>query len=214
MLKAVIFDMDGVLIDSEHFYMKRRQNFFKEYGLDLDDETAKGLVGLNPRDLIADRFPNKDREQTLVEYETYKQGHPANFMEMIDDDANQILPWLKEKNLKVAVASSSSIEIIKQVVNNAGWSEYFDLLVSGDEFPQSKPDPTIYFETVARLGVAPEEVLVIEDSTYGITAAKTAGLKVIAKEDERLPMDQSQADMKITRLTEIIDIIETKGKIS
>lgn len=207
MLRAVIFDMDGVLIDSEPFYKQRRKNFLKQYGIEFDDASAAGFIGLTFRDILAHYFTWEEQAEATQAFIDYRNAHPPDFKRLLDAEAGELLAWLKEQGLKLAVASSSSIEAIKEVMAISGWGRYFDLLVSGNEFPRSKPDPAIYLATVKRLNISPEEVIVVEDSPHGITAAKNAGLKVIVKEDASFDLDRSKGDYFVTGLNEVTKIL-------
>ena len=100
--------------------------------------------------------------------------------------------------LQLALASSSPMSNIRQVLGECGLMEFFPVIVSGEQFEASKPDPEIYLHTMARLGRRPEECLIVEDSTYGVQAGAAAGGLV-----ERFPFDQSAARFHIGNLSEI-----------
>ena len=110
---------------------------------------------------------------------------------------------LRAMGLQLALASSSPMSNIRQVLGECGLMEFFPVLVSGEQFEASKPDPEIYLHTMARLGRRPEECLIVEDSTYGVQAGAAAGGLVAALRDERFPFDQSAARFHIGNLSEI-----------
>lgn len=99
------------------------------------------------------------------------------------------------------------------VTNQCGIAQYFDCMVSGYDFKESKPDPAIYLETLRRLGLKPDEVIAIEDSTYGIQACINANIRVIAKEDHRYNFNQGLADVIASDILEAYNIIEYWQKI-
>uniref|UniRef100_UPI003AB227B0 HAD family hydrolase n=1 Tax=Catenibacterium sp. TaxID=2049022 RepID=UPI003AB227B0 len=122
----------------------------------------------------------------------------------------QIYPVLEHlsKHYKIALASSSSLSTINTALNQAGLRKYFSLIVSGDQFKESKPNPEIYLYTIKELNVNKDEAIIIEDSSKGILAANRAGIKVLALKDDKFGLDQSQADIIIDELNDIIKLIE------
>ena len=114
-----------------------------------------------------------------------------------------VLEQLRAMGLQLALASSSPMSNIRQVLGECGLMEFFPVIVSGEQFEASKPDPEIYLHTMARLGRRPEECLIVEDSTYGVQAGAAAGGLVAALRDERFPFDQSAARFHIGNLSEI-----------
>ena len=123
-----------------------------------------------------------------------------------------LLRTLRDMGLKTGLASSSSISNIQQVLKECGITEYFDSIISGDAFRRAKPAPEIYFCTFERLGVSPQEALVVEDSTYGVAAGAASGAFVTALKDNRVSFDQSPADMRIKSLEEIPAIVAGGGR--
>lgn len=146
----------------------------------------------------------KGWEETRADYEkNWKPNHPfaIPYKEIFRKDTITILKWARECGMNTAVASSTSYEKVKEILTEVEVTPYLDLIISGEFFEKSKPDPAIYLKTAELLGVKPEECIAIEDSTAGITAAKCAGMTVIALKDERFGFDRSLAD----------DVIETLG---
>ncbi|HFP8265616.1 TPA: HAD family hydrolase, partial [Enterococcus faecium] len=104
------------------------------------------------------------------------------------------LEWLKKKKIKMAIASSSPMDTINEVVTTCKIESYFDCLISGRDLPESKPNPTIFLKASEQLRIPVEECLVIEDSYNGIKAGKRANMKVLAIKDKRFSQDVSLAD--------------------
>ena len=119
-----------------------------------------------------------------------------------------VLPKLKAKGYKLTIASSSSMENIKKVTRQCGIASYFDCMVSGVDLKESKPDPAIYLDTLRRLNLKPEEVIAIEDSTYGIQACIGANIRVIAKEANRYDFNQDLADVIASDILDAYNIIK------
>ena len=105
-----------------------------------------------------------------------------------------IVTFAKEQGILLGLASSSAMKDILSVLNSHNLVEQFDLIVTGEDFTASKPDPEIYLYSLQKLGITADQTIVIEDSPSGIAAAKAAGLTVIAYEEKRMQVDQSAAD--------------------
>lgn len=206
-IRSVIFDMDGVLIDSEPVYQEC---------------IYQGLLPLYPWVKREDFYPmagmNGTEDKLFLANLTHRDASDPDFLKQINDifgnckvhypdimrsQVPELLRTLKEMGLKLALASSSSGETIEQVLRECGLKEYFDVVVSGYQFHESKPNPEIYFCTMEQLGSTPEECLVIEDSDYGIEAGTAAGATVAALRDSRFPFDQGKAQLHIDSLDEI-----------
>lgn len=126
------------------------------------------------------RMAGAYREKRFVEYkdefERKFRDRELDYSQMQFADVLPVLEKLRADGVRMAIASSSSDKIIRRVVEQQNWERFFSVLVSGDNFRKSKPDPEIYRYTMKQLGTAPEETLVVEDSTYGIEAGKAAGV--------------------------------------
>ncbi|MHC5228341.1 HAD family hydrolase [Enterococcus sp. LJL99] len=210
--KGIIFDMDGVLVDSEQFYYQRRKDFLSEYDLSIDHLPIQLMIGADMRSLwdlvLKENDCEHDKSWLNEKYQEYKKSHPIDYTALIDEDAKQILRFLKRKKFKVGLASSSSMDVIEEVLKIDQLSSYFDLVVSGTQFEKSKPEPDIYLYAVAELGLEPAECIAIEDSERGILAAKRAGLTVWALQDTQFNMDQKQAQRTIVELSDICKILQ------
>ena len=133
-----------------------------------------------------------------------------DYSQMQFADVLPVLEKLRADGIRMAIASSSPHRIIRLVVEQQNWGNYFSVLVSGDDFQRSKPDPEIYRYTMKQLGTAPEETLVVEDSTYGIEAGKAAGVMVAARRDLRFGFHQEKADCLFDDMREILPKISDK----
>ena len=151
---------------------------------------------------------NKGWEETRADYEkNWKPNHPFEipYKEIFREDTITILKWARENGMKTAVASSTAYEKVKEILTEVNVVPYLDLIISGEFFERSKPDPAIYLKTAELLEVSPEDCVAIEDSTVGITAANRAGMKVIALKDDRFGFDRSLADDVIDSLSDFIE---------
>ena len=222
MIKAVIFDQDGVLVDSEPVYLGWFQEFLDDNGIVIDRKEFNTLAGCSAKmeRVLLKKWWNEAKNDNLTEEQVYtlcerywkNSNVEKNFSYKNIKNANveKVMSKLKDMGYMVAIASSSPIDNIKHVVSEIEIGQYVDLIISGEMFKESKPNPEIYNHTVERLGLKPEECIAVEDSSYGILAAKNAGITTIAKIDERFNFDQSPADYKINDLIEVLDIINKK----
>ncbi len=205
---AVIFDMDGVLFDTESFYYNRRKDFLNDRGITIDHLPPAFFIGGNMKQvwqaILGDDYVKWDVKMLQNDYNAYKASHPLPYQELIFPDVKEVLKALKERHISMAVASSSTMADIQLALSVTGLTNYFDFMLSGDDFLESKPDPAIYLEATRRLELPKEEVIVVEDSTKGIQAGISAGLEVLAIRDERFGLDQSLATEKITNLKDLL----------
>ena len=218
MKKAVIFDLDGTLIDSELFYLNLLLEFLKEKGMVLSFEEACKTVGAHNSPIWENvarahggSISGKAlRQEDKDEFERKFWNRELDYSQMQFADVLPVLEKLRADGVRMAIASSSSDKIIRRVVEQQNWERFFPVLVSGDNFRKSKPDPDIYRYTMKQLGTAPEETLVVEDSTYGIEAGKAAGVMVAARRDLRFGFHQEKADCLFDDMREILPKISDK----
>lgn len=211
MLKAVVFDLDGVLINSEPYYFEQKLNYFHEAGLKVTAEQVKALYGQNLRQVWQTLFPEATPEQYAqwqAGYVTYKKQHPMDYRARLNPDAVPTLAKLKQLGLQLALASASDMAAIENVFQHTGIGQFFDKVTSGQQFPRSKPDPAIYLATLSQLQLPASDVLAVEDSEVGITAACAAKIKVAALKPltDDFVIDQSQADFKVSHLTNLVQL--------
>ncbi|MCH4169225.1 MAG: HAD family phosphatase [Streptococcaceae bacterium] len=209
--KAIIFDMDGVIVDTEKFYYQRRENFLRDfYQLSIDHLPPKFFIGGNMKNtwqaVLGDKYHSYDIEKISKEYLEYKQQHPLPYQELLFKAIPSTLQKLNQSH-PLALASSSSIADIERCLSVNQLSQYFKYKLSGDDFKESKPNPEIYLKAAELLQVAPRDCLVIEDSEKGITAGKDAGMTVFAIRDSLYDLDQSAADQLIDSTDEIFSLI-------
>ncbi len=208
MLKAILFDMDGVIIDSEPLHCKAFQIAMKQFGLDLSKEYCYQFIGNTDRymvEVLVNDFnlPNNPEEVIQVKHNVLKQleleeSYPA--VPYVVD----LIKNLSKHPIKLAIASSSPMDQIERTAKDLNLSSYFHKFVSGMDLKHSKPAPDIFLKAASLLGVSPEECLVIEDSYNGVTAAKAAGMTCVGYYNENSGnQDLSGADIIIEGFEEI-----------
>lgn len=213
--KAFIFDMDGVLVDSENLYKEIEQELFREFGLTIDHEEHISYQGCsNPVmwNLIKRKHGLHQSLDDLVAKTEKKVIRFFSGFPMIEPMPGvvELLHWLKLKEFKLALASSSSIEVIDIVLAKTGLANYFDVIVDCTEAGAGKPDPAIFLLAQKKLGIPRENCVIVEDSSNGIKAAKAAGINCIAFSGPGSEhQDQSEADLIIHNFKELYQIIHT-----
>ena len=208
--KAVFFDLDGVLVDSERVHQKMWRDYSDAIHASIPPERFYCLVGshrsLELWDQILEGTIMSGREEEFLsgflEFGP-KWSENIRLWEHIFPDVEEFLKFLKKKNVYIACASSSNISYIRNILGGAGLLEYFDLLATSDDFEKSKPAPDIYLYCLEKSGVRAEECMVVEDSFYGIEAGKTAGIMVCARRDTEFYLNQSRADLLFDKLDEL-----------
>ena len=184
MVAAVIFDMDGVLIDSEPLWREAERGVFAELGLVLSDADCQQTMGLRTDELVAywyRRHPWQGRSQGVVA-ETINSRVARLIAERGTPlpGAAAAVRSTRDASLPVGLASSSSLELIDLVVRTLGLDGCFSVLCSAEDEERGKPDPAVYFTTARRLGVPPSGCVAVEDSVRGVQAAVAAGMRVVA----------------------------------
>ena len=209
MIKAIIFDMDGLMIDSERVTFECYQERLKDMNLTMDEEFYKTLLGKPIKgiyqrfyDVYGNDFPIQnviqDVHQLMAErFET--EGVP------VKKGLIELLHYLKDNNYKTIVATSSNRDRVDKILSQAKITEFFDDSICGDEVTKGKPNPEVFLKSCQKLGVNVDEAIVLEDSEAGIQASYDANIKVICIPDMKYPEKQyEEKTFKILKdLTEV-----------
>ena len=194
MIKAIIFDMDGLMIDSERVTFECYQEILKGMNLTMDEEFYKTLLG-KPLKGIYQRFYDVYGNDFPIE-DVIKDVHAlmAKCFETegvpIKTGLKSLLEYLKENNYKTIVATSSNRDRVDTILSQAQITDYFDDSICGDEVTKGKPNPEVFLKSCQKLGVNVDEAIVLEDSEAGIQASYDAGIKVICIPDMKYPEKQ------------------------
>lgn len=208
MIKAILFDMDGVLIDSEPLWKKAIQKIMKDYGFDFSYAMCNETKGMRVDEVtqywkkkLKANFESKIAAQEIIEEVISLIKREGTAMEGVIETIKNA----KEKNLKIGLASSSSMKIIETVLDKLEIRSHFEAIHSAEHEEYGKPHPQVFISASISLNTLPEHCLVIEDSLNGVIAAKAAKMSVVAipeKQEFDLPQF-SIADRTIRTMKEI-----------
>lgn len=183
MLKTVIFDMDGVIIDSEPQHARASLNTFKELGVDTDLDYCRSFTGSSSKKMaetaIKDFSLDISPDDLLEKLNLAKRKLHEEEGYIPVPGVIELIKRLYRSGIQLAIASSSSPKEIETVVKELGIKKYFEKLVSASSVPHPKPSPDTFLLALKKLGAAPEDTVIIEDSTFGIEAAKAANVACI-----------------------------------
>lgn len=217
--KAVIFDMDGVIFDSERLVLESWKQIAEKYGIQNVEEVLIKCIGVNAvitRDIFLEYY-GKD-----FPYDMYKTECSSLFHTWcktkglpIKKGVTELLEYLNDSGYKVGLASSTRYEIVKEELEEAGLLPYFHNLTGGDMLKKSKPEPDIFLMACESLSVKPEEAIGIEDSYNGIRALSRAGMLPVMVPDMIAPDEEMKefAEFIFDDLLEVLKWIQTSRDI-
>ena len=214
-IKAVLFDMDGLMVDTESLATEAFIHSAKKQGYEMTREETLLVLGFTTKSIYefwGNYFKDSDVSGKQLVDDHYKYIEDILFttgpkkMPFIEE----LLIYLKDNNYKVAVASSSNMNHIVNNMDKTGLVKYIDELASGAEVENGKPAPDVFLLAAERLGVEPEECLVLEDSKAGVIAGSTVGAKVIMVPDMFEPDEvcKEKAYKIVKNLGEVIKLLE------
>lgn len=211
-IQAVLFDMDGLMVDTEPLHLQAFNFALKKFGKHLtEEENTKRYIGTPDIDGAKDMVVRFNLPISVSEFLKVKQDKSRELLSghlIPESGLIELLNDLKENGYKVAIASSSALENIKAIVKNLGVGDLIDQLASAEEVKQGKPAPDVYLLAAEKLGVKPEECLVLEDAPKGVQSGKAAGMKVFAVPSQYTKgQDFSQADKVLSSLSEVFDLM-------
>ena len=208
MIEAVVFDLDGVIVDSEHVWDAAREALARERGGHWHEHAQTDMMGMSStewsrymHDVIGLKDPPEEISAAVVSRleATYLEELP------LIDGAPEAIARLAER-WPLAVASSSNRPIINLVLELSGLDRFFRVTVSSEEVQHGKPSPDVYLEAALRLGVDPEHAVAVEDSHNGILAAKAGGMRVVAIPNRRYQPGEgalAEADVVLEDISEL-----------
>ena len=215
-MKAVIFDMDGVIFDSERATYLCWKKVAEDHGLAGMDEVYRRCIGVTVEvtrqiclDAYGEDFPYErfDKEASILYHEKYDGGRLP-----VKEGVRDILSYLKESGIPTAIASSTRQERVVSQLTEAGLIGFFNVIVGGESVSRSKPAPDIFLYAAEKLGTEPADCVVIEDSFNGIRAAHAAGMIPVMVPDMLEPDEEICGKCKAVcpTLTEVRKILQEK----
>lgn len=208
--EAVLFDMDGVIADSEAMWNEIDAATLKLHGVEYKGEHKAQVLGKSFPIALAfyrDTFGIRaDIEEMMLQRSDIARDFYAERVPMFDD-VPQVLAALRERGLKIGLATSSVSTLARPFLQRHNIEQFFDELTTGEEVEHGKPNPDIYLKAARRVGVAPEKCLVVEDAVAGVQAGKAAGMIVAAIPDERwgdVSMFPELADVVLEDLAQLL----------
>jgi HAD superfamily hydrolase (TIGR01509 family) len=207
MKKAVIFDMDGVIADTQVLHAATESRLLQEHGIDLDPhEITRRYAGTPDKLFFVKVF--KDAEKLLESAERLIEEKWRRMFSSGDEHIRpmagvlELIRGLHDRGISMAVASASRKDFIEKVVTVLGVKDYFSALVSSDEVEHGKPAPDIFLRAAELIGAAPEDCVVIEDGLAGMQAAKAANMKCVALLTH-VPAEESPSEIKVNSFYEL-----------
>lgn len=215
MVKAVIFDMDGLMIDSERVTYEGYVIECEKLGLKMEKEFYKEILGHTIPEIYqqfygryGQSFPMDEvlkRVHTYMEDLFQEQGVP------LKEGLVELLVYLKANGYQTVVATSSTRERVNKILKQAELSKFFDASVCGDEVEKGKPNPEVFLKACEKIGVKPEKAIVLEDSEAGIQASFVAGIPVICVPDMKYPEEQfaKKASKIVDSLSVVLEMFQS-----
>ena len=206
-LKAVIFDMDGVIVDSEPEYQRVEMEMVKKFDVSVTLDHLKEYTGIDSITMwarIRERFnlPQTSEELCREEERLMREYYKSGELKVIEPTVS-LIKAAHKKGCRTGIASASGKENIADVLRRLNIGDYVEAAVSGSEVPRHKPYPDIYLHTAQLLGAKPEECVVIEDSLAGVAAARAAGMRVIRYAAGGSRDDIGEADYLVSDMAEV-----------
>ncbi len=220
MSKAVIWDMDGVIADTGPYHFKAWQEVFQKRGVNFTEENFQRNFGQRNdtiiRNVLGEQISQDEIDAITGEKETDFRHRVIQNIKPLPG-AIKLLKSLSEHGFKIALASSAPMENIQLVTQGLGINNYFHSIVSGRDVTEGKPSPQGFLLAAKKLGIAPQNCIIIEDAVAGVTAAKRAGMRCIAVTNTHPRESLTGADLVIDTLetvsvTDLEQLLNPQGK--
>lgn len=210
MIKAVIFDLDGVIVSTDDLHYKAWKHMADLEKIDFDkkiNHRLRGVSRMESLNIILEKATKKYSDQEKEELASIKNNY---YVELLNEltpkdilpNVNEVLRILKDKGIKIAIGSSS--KNAKNILNHIKLNDMFDVIADGHDIKHSKPAPDVFLIAAKRLGVDPKDCIVVEDAVAGIEAAKRADMIAVAVSDAK---KSDLADYKFDHINALLSLI-------
>jgi len=205
-VQAVVFDMDGVLVDNTHFHNESWQMFCRDHDIKLSkEELSRFTIGRTVKDVFRDWFGQDISDDQIEQYREEKERYYRKIFRpnlKSTPGLMSFLNYLREQKISMSIATSGHPENVDFIVDGLKIREYFSAIINSDDVTRGKPDPQVYLLAAERLCVNPEDCLAVEDTPVGVESAKNAKMKCLAVLFSYSRDDLKQADYIIKDFTE------------
>ena len=213
-IKAVIFDKDGTLHDTEKVYLQAWKAAAAEFGVPDMEATVRDCTGTTIP-WIAEYWAKKYPDIPFEDYLPRRQHYYFEILEQgvpVMDSAHEVLAYLKTHGYKVGMATSTPWDTVKDHLARTDMAKYFDAIVTGDMIENGKPAPDIYLLAAERLGVDPADCVGVEDSPNGVRSIHAAGMRPVMIPDQVQPTPEVEALLwkRLDRLADMIPLLEAE----
>ena len=209
MFKAVIFDWDGTLADTKDIVLNSFRKALEDLPIEVDEELIKSLMGKRAKEIFSEvlknsgiRFDEKTLKD-LVEKRVEAELELSSCVEL-KDGAMDLLNSLKGK-VKLGLASMNNEQVIDSMLNGCGLTQFFDVILSADEVTEPKPNPEIFLKCASKLKLKSDVIVIVEDTTFGVRAAKAANMDCIAVSSgfsNRIALEKERPDLIVGSVKE------------
>ncbi|MBA7564904.1 MAG: beta-phosphoglucomutase family hydrolase [Dehalococcoidia bacterium] len=214
-IAAVIWDMDGVLADTAPHHLLAWQETFAKRGINFTEADFKRGFGIRNDAIIKNVL---GEQVTPEEIEAIAREKEATFRRIIGKDikplpgALELVKALDEGSIRMAIASSTTIENIHLIVGSLGIADYFKAVITGHDVTEGKPSPQVFLLAAQRLGAEPKNCIVVEDAVAGVKAAKSAGMYCVAVSNTHPKESLGEADLIVASL-EMVTVKDLEGLV-
>ena len=209
MPSAVIFDFDGVIVESEQEKFKVLNKLLKPYKLSIKKKDFSKMVGKKTPAFLKEYFGNKLNEEEMKNIEDERREWIIKNIEKTKPvkGVKDFIKFLKDKGIKLCIATGTRRPIVIKILEVFGLAGTFDEYVTGEDFTTSKPDPEVYRIAIQRMNMPVENLLAIEDSAAGVSSAKGAGIKCVAITTTQRKSELKEADIVVKSFSELRKIL-------
>jgi mannitol-1-/sugar-/sorbitol-6-/2-deoxyglucose-6-phosphatase len=208
-IEAVVFDMDGVLVDSEPIWRAVEREIFAGVGIEVTDEDLLGTMGVRVGDVVErwhrrspwDEPSREDVARSIVDGVAHAIEREGSF----NQEAIRAIDYVEGLGLRLALASSSPMRLIRSVLSLGGLVDRFEVVLSAEDEDRGKPDPAVYLAAARELGLPSERCLAVEDSINGVRSAKAAGMICVAVPVSGVTDGFEEADLVLGSIAEFDD---------